>query len=71
MKKLFMLMAGLVMISFMACGPSQKEQDKQKKADDSAFEKDRNSALDNANKLLSDTTPKAKDTSKTKTGKKK
>ncbi len=40
----------------MACGPSQEEQDKQKKTDDSLFEKDRNTALDNANKLLSDST---------------
>lgn len=48
-------MAGLVMFSFMACGPSQEEQDKQKIVDDSLFEKDRNNALDNANKLLSDT----------------
>jgi len=46
-------MAGLVVLSFMACGPSQEEQDKQKKTDDSLFEKDRNNALDNANKLLS------------------
>lgn len=46
-------MASLVMFSFMACGPSQEEQDKQKKVDDSLFEKDRNNALDNANKLLS------------------
>ena len=53
MKKVFIVMASLVMFSFMACGPSQEEQDKQKKVDDSLFEKDRNNALDNANKLLS------------------
>ncbi|MGD0710209.1 MAG: hypothetical protein ABR968_03435 [Bacteroidales bacterium] len=71
MKRLFILMAGLVMISFMACGPSQKDKEKQKKTDDSLFQKERNNALDNANKLLSDTTSNTKDTvSKTKaTGK--
>jgi hypothetical protein len=53
MKKLFIVLAGLTMFSFMACGPSQEEQDKQKKVEDSLFEKDRNNALDNANKLLS------------------
>jgi len=56
MKKIFILIAGLTMTSFMACGPSQEEQDKQKKIDDSLFEKDRNTALDNANKLLFDST---------------
>ena len=71
MKKMFMLMAGLTMISFMACGPSQQEKEKQKNTNDSLFEKERNNALDNANKLLSDTfsNSKAKDTAlKTKTG---
>lgn len=71
MKKIFVVIAGMMMISFMACGPSQQEKEKQKKTDDSLFEKERNNALDNANKLLSDTTPKVKDTvSKTKEGKK-
>ena len=55
MKKIFVVIAGLMMFTFIACGPSQEEQDKQKKTDDSLFEKDRTNALDNANKLLSDT----------------
>ena len=61
MKKLFVLLSGIAMVAFIACGPSQQEQDKQKKVDDSLFETDRNTALDNANKLLMDTTP-VKDT---------
>jgi hypothetical protein len=56
MKKIFVLLSVLMLISLVSCGPSQKEQEKQKKIDDSLFEKDRNTALDNANKLLSDTT---------------
>jgi len=60
------------MFSFIACGPSQQEKEKQKKTEDSLFEKERNTALDNANKLLSDTTSKVKDTiSKNKKEKKK
>ena len=51
-------MAGLIIGSFMSCGPSQKEQEKQKRIDDSMMEPQRNAAIDNANKLLSDTTPK-------------
>jgi hypothetical protein len=71
MKKLFILIAGLIMISFMACGPSQQEKEKQKKTEDSLFEKERNTALDNANKLLSDTSSNTKDTvSKTPKGRK-
>ena len=72
MKRLFLLIAGLLMLSFIACGPSQQEKEKQKKKDDSLFEKECNNALDNANKLLSDTTSTVTDTiSKTKKEKKK
>jgi len=70
MKKALVLLSGLTIITFVSCGPSQKEQDRQKKVDDSLFEKDRNTALDNANKLLSDTSAKGKDTT-AKVGKKK
>jgi hypothetical protein len=62
MKKAFVLLSALLMLSFISCGPSQKEEEKQKKIDDSIFEKDRNTALDNANKLLSDTVATGKDT---------
>ena len=62
MKKISILIAGLIMVSFIACGPSQEEQEKQKKTDDSLFEKDRNTALDKANELLSDTVAAVKDT---------
>ena len=72
MKKIFVLIAGIIMLSFIACGPSSQEKDKQKKTDDSLFEKERNDALDKANKLLSDSTSNVKDTaSKTKTKEKK
>lgn len=53
MKKVFILISGLIMISFIACGPRNNEE-KQKKTEDSAFQKERNTALDNANKILSD-----------------
>ena len=58
MKKIFTLMAGLIIVSFLSCGHSQKDQDKQKRIDDSIIDSQRNTALDNANKILSDTTPK-------------
>lgn len=43
------------MLSVMACGPSAEEEKKQKKADDSLAQIDRNNALNNANKILADT----------------
>jgi hypothetical protein len=70
MKRSIVFLSGLMLVSLMSCGPSQQEQDKQKRIDDSLFEKDRNTALDNANKLLADTS-KGKDTSAKKTETKK
>jgi len=70
MKKLFWLFSVLVVALFMACGPSASEEERQKKIDDSLFEKDRNKALDNADKILSDTTT-VKDTMAKKDAKKK
>ena len=72
MKRSIVFLSGLMLVSLISCGPSQQEQDKQKKIDDSLFEKDRNTALDNANKLLTDSS-QVKDTSakKTETKKKK
>lgn len=52
MKKIALLFACAAVCTFISCGPSQEELDKQKKLDDSLFEKDRNTALDNANKML-------------------
>ena len=66
MKKIFFFILTLAMISFMACGPSADEEKKQKKIDDSLFEKDRNTALDNADKILSDSTTPVTDTAKKK-----
>lgn len=63
MRKIFILISGITLVSFIACGPSQEEQERQKKIDDSLFEKDRNTALDNANKLLLDTAASGKDSS--------
>lgn len=42
----------LTMASIFACGPSQEEIDKQDSKKDSLMEIERNSALDNADKLL-------------------
>ena len=55
MKKVFVLLACTIICAFISCGPSQEELDKQKRIDDSLFEKDRNNAIDNANKMLLDT----------------
>jgi hypothetical protein len=54
MKKILYFISALAVVSFMACG-SRVNEEKQKKADDSIFQKERNNALDNANKILSDT----------------
>jgi hypothetical protein len=56
MKKAFIVLTGVMLFAIASCGPSQKEEEKQKRTDDSLFEKDRNTALDNADKFLSDTT---------------
>jgi len=56
MKKIFFLLIGLFVFSIISCGTSKEELEKQKKIDDSIFESERNTALDNANKLLCDTT---------------
>jgi hypothetical protein len=56
MKKITLFLSTIVMFAFVSCGPSQEEQDKQKKTDDSLMEKERNSAIDKANSILSDTT---------------
>ncbi|NTW31143.1 MAG: hypothetical protein HGB12_00660 [Bacteroidetes bacterium] len=56
MKKIFFLFAALLMLSVVSCGPSREDQEKQKRISDSLFEKERNNALDNASKLLADTT---------------
>ena len=71
MKKIFTLMAGLIILSFVSCGNSQKDQEKQKKIDDSIMDSQRNAALDNANKILSDTTSTLKKDSVAKVEKKK
>ncbi|MFA4853007.1 MAG: hypothetical protein WC868_08030 [Bacteroidales bacterium] len=63
MRKYFILISGITLVSLMACGPSQEEQERQKKIDDSLFEKNRNTVLDNANKLLLDTAASGKDSS--------
>ena len=55
MKKIFFFVSALAVVLLMACG-SRVNDEKQKKADDSTFQKERNNALDNANKILSDTT---------------
>lgn len=64
MKKITLFISTLIMFAFVSCGPSQEEQDKQKRTDDSLMEKERNSAIDNANSILSDTTAGVTDTAK-------
>lgn len=55
MKKLIFLLSAIALTSFIACGPSKEEQEKQKKQEDSLMEPERDAAIDNANKLLADT----------------
>ena len=71
MKKILILTSGIALVTFIACGPSQKEQDKQKKVDDSLMEPERNAAIDNANKLLADTAASEDSSAKTETKEKK
>jgi len=56
MKKIFFFILAILMVGFTACWQSDEEIEKQKKHDDSAMEPERNTAIDNANKLLNDTT---------------
>lgn len=64
MKKIFLVAIVTTMFAFVACGPSQEEQEKQKRIDDSLMEKERNSAIDNANSILSDTVANIQDSTK-------
>jgi len=61
MKNIYFFFASLCIASFIACGPSQKEEEKQKKMDDSLMESERDAAIDKANELLMDTLIPAKD----------
>jgi len=56
MKKILYLLFAISILTFVSCWQSDEEIEKQKKHDDSAMEPERNNAIDNANKLLSDTT---------------
>jgi hypothetical protein len=58
MKKLLLILACSLSCFFISCGSSQEEEAKQKKIDDSLFEKDRDNAIDLANKILLDTAKK-------------
>ncbi len=53
MKYLFPLF--FISIFLFSCGPSKEEMDRQKRIEDSLMEIERNSALNNANKLLDST----------------
>jgi len=62
MKHLFFLF--FVSFFLFSCGPSKEEVAKQKRIDDSLLEIERNSALDNANKLLDSSSTDIMDTNK-------
>ena len=64
MKKIALFMGVLAMFSFISCGSSREEQEKQKRVDDSLMEKERNAALEKANNLLADTVTSTSDTAK-------
>ena len=56
MKKLFSVLAIIVALDFIGCGPSQEEEAREKKKMDSIMEPERDAAIENANKLLGDST---------------
>jgi uncharacterized lipoprotein YehR (DUF1307 family) len=58
MKKLLGLLFVLISLSIIGCGPSREEEEREKKKLDSLMEPERDAAIDNANKLLGDTTAK-------------
>ena len=60
MKKILYIISAVVMVSLMACG-SRANDEKQKKIADSLFQPERDNALKNANKFLSDSTSSKKD----------
>jgi len=54
MKKVIVLFS-LTLSLFYSCGPSKEDQEKEKRKADSLMQTERNIAVENANKLLSDT----------------
>ncbi len=56
MKKILYIISALSIVLLMSCA-NRAADEKQKKVDDSLFQPERNKVLDNANKLLSDSTP--------------
>jgi len=54
--KIFRLIPFLFVVAIISCGPGKKEEEKKKHIDDSLMEIQRNSAINNAEKLLKDTT---------------
>lgn len=58
MKKILSLLFILMSLSFIGCGPSQEEEEKEKRRLDSLMEPERDAAIENANKLLGDTIAK-------------
>ncbi|HOT88603.1 MAG TPA: hypothetical protein PLC59_03940 [Bacteroidales bacterium] len=54
MKKIIVLFT-LMLPFFYSCGPSKEDQEKENRKADSLMQTERNTAVENANKLLSDT----------------
>ncbi|MEI6852460.1 MAG: hypothetical protein WCL06_06435 [Bacteroidota bacterium] len=66
MKNIKILLASLLFLSLVACGPSKDAEEKEKRKQDSLMEIQRNAALNHAEQLLNDTTAAATDSVKTK-----
>jgi len=62
MKKIALFLSIVAMFSFVSCGSSREEQEKQKRIDDSLMEKERDAALEKANSILADTATSISDT---------
>jgi hypothetical protein len=62
--KISRLILFLFVITIIACGPSKKEEEKKKHIDDSLMEIQRNSAINNAEKFLKDSTEVPKDSAR-------
>ncbi len=64
MKTIKIIIAIAALASFTSCGPNKEAEEKQKRKDDSLMEIQRNDAINNAEKLLNDTTAQVGDTVK-------
>jgi len=64
MKTIKLSLTFFSLLAIVSCGPNKEAEEKQKRKDDSLLEIQRNSAINNAEQLLKDTTAKVSDSVK-------